>query len=458
MQESKRRVLTLFHIVMINVIAVDSIRTLPFSAEYGFSLLFYYLIAGLFFFIPGALIFAEMGTKWPRTGGLYIWIREAFGPKIALIIIWLNWVYNLAWYPTIMALIAGVSAYLIDPSLENHRWYMIAIMLSLFWIATLLNCFGMKLSGWISTFGALFGTLIPMGCIIILVFAWLMKGLPSQIEFSWSAFFPQNDSINKLGYFSNVLFGLIGLEMVATHAAEMKNPQRDYPKALFISAILILGSIVLASLAIAIVVPNKELSLVTGAVQAFSIFLKEFGLSPFIPVIVISIILGSFGSVAAWVIGPTKGIMVAAQDGNLPILFTKTNRQGVPIGALLLQGVIVSILSLIFVFMDTVNNSFWFLSVVTAQLAMIVYAFLFASYIKLIRKPCEEKYFFRVPGGTMSKYLIAGLGLVICIFALLVGFIPPQRFFSTNLWHYVLSIIGGMVLLSAIPLLFYTKK
>src|SRR3990167_8333144 len=94
--------LSFFHIVMINVIAVDSIRTLPFAAQFGFSLLFYYILAAIFFFVPIALIAAELGTGWPKKGGLYVWVREAFGLKWALIAIWLNWVYNLAWYPTIM--------------------------------------------------------------------------------------------------------------------------------------------------------------------------------------------------------------------------------------------------------------------------------------------------------------------------------------------------------------------
>ena len=66
---------------MINVIAVDSIRTLPISAEYGFSAVFYYLLAGLIFFIPTALVSAELASAWPETGGVYVWVREAFGKK-----------------------------------------------------------------------------------------------------------------------------------------------------------------------------------------------------------------------------------------------------------------------------------------------------------------------------------------------------------------------------------------
>ena len=116
-----KRVLKTFQIVMINVIAVDSIRTLPFSAELGFSLVFFYLFAAIFFFIPSGLIAAELGTGWPNTGGIYVWVREAFGKKASLCVIWLNWIYNVVWYPTIMALVAGTFTYFFNPDFAHNK-------------------------------------------------------------------------------------------------------------------------------------------------------------------------------------------------------------------------------------------------------------------------------------------------------------------------------------------------
>ena len=151
--------LGLFQLVMINVIAVDSIRTLPFSAAYGFSLVFFYLLAAIFFFIPTALVSAELGTGWPNTGGVYVWVREAFGRKWSLIAIWLNWMYNIVWYPTIVALIAGTAAYFFDPSLSENRYYMAGSVFVIFWLSTLLNWWGMGISGLLSGLGAIIGTI-----------------------------------------------------------------------------------------------------------------------------------------------------------------------------------------------------------------------------------------------------------------------------------------------------------
>src|SRR5688572_11097399 len=144
--QSPKKVLSIFSLVMINVIAVDSLRTLPISATLGFSLVSYYLLAAFAFFIPIALVAAELATAYPNTGGLYVWVREAFGKRAGFITIWLQWIYNVVWYPTILAFIAATFSYLIAPQLANNKFYLLGSGVCLFWLFTLLNCFGMKLS------------------------------------------------------------------------------------------------------------------------------------------------------------------------------------------------------------------------------------------------------------------------------------------------------------------------
>ncbi len=301
---------------MINVIAVDSIRTLPFSAVYGFSLVFFYLLAALAFFIPTALVSAELGTGWPNRGGIYVWVREAFGRKISFLVIWLNWIYNIFWYPTILALIAGVFTYFFNPALAENTLYMAVAVLVLFWFATGVNCLGMRASSALSTAGALIGTIFPMVLIASMGIAWIIMGKPMEITISWKTFFPRAVDLDNLAFLTSVFFGLLGLEMAATHAKEMRNPAEDYPKSVFTSIWIILGTIIFAALAIAIAVPNRELSLATGIMQAFVVFLKTFGLDWAIPVVAGFIVLGGLSGVGAWIIGPSKGLLVASEDGS----------------------------------------------------------------------------------------------------------------------------------------------
>lgn len=455
---TKRRVLSVFSLVMINVIAVDSLRSLPFSAEYGLSVLVYYALAAVLFFAPIALVAAELATGWPKTGGMYVWVKEAFGKRWGLVTIWLQWIYNIVWYPSILAFLASTVAYMINPQLDDNRWFMLIAVMGSFWLATLANCFGMKLSSWISTFGAIIGTLLPMLFIIVLGGVWLWQGHPSQISFTWQQLHPNLSSINNLAFLLAVLFGLLGMEMSAVHAEEVKNPQRDYPRALVWSTLIILGSLVLSSLAIAIVIPANQISLVSGVIDAFGLFFTTFHMTWMIPIIVVCIIIGGISGVTTWIIGPTKGLLAAAQDGCLPVCLQKTNKHGAPVAVLLLQGVIFSILCSAFILFPTINGSYWFLSALTAQLAMMVYLLMFAAGIRLRYSHPQQERAYRVPGKNLGMWLAAGAGFLTSLFAIALGFIPPTGIVIGSLFKYESLLIIGIVVFTVLPFMLYRRS
>ena len=213
MNNNIKKPLTIFSLVAINVIAIDSLRGLPFSAEYGFSAVFYYLLAAITFFIPVSLVSAELATAWPETGGLYVWVREAFGKDIGFFTIWLQWFYNIAWYPTIMSFIAVSIAYMINPALSHDKFYMLSIVMIIFWGCTWINCMGMRIASWVSNFSAIVGTIIPMLLIVLLGAMWIISGKHIDIIFSTKTFFPKLNNMNNLVLFITILFSLVGMEM-----------------------------------------------------------------------------------------------------------------------------------------------------------------------------------------------------------------------------------------------------
>ncbi len=454
--DHSKKVLSVFSLVMINIIAVDSLRTLPISAKLGLSLFSYYIIAAFVFFIPVALVAAELATAYPNTGGIYIWVREAFGRRIGFITIWLQWIYNVVWYPTIMAFIAATLSYLVAPELANNKFYLLGTGVSLFWIFTLLNCFGMKLSSLVSIIGASIGTLVPMVMIIILGFIWLYQGNPSAVHYNPS-FLPDFSSTGNLSLFSAVLFGLIGMEMSAVHAEEVKNPQRDYPKALLYSTIMVISSLSLGSFAIVIVVPNDSLSVVSGLIDAYDIFFKAHNIPWMTPVIALFIILGSLSGVSAWIIGPTKGLLVSARDGSLPASFTRINRYGAPVAILFTQGLIFTILSSIFILFDSINAAYWLLSDLSAQMALMVYVIMFAAAIKLRYSKPNHPRGFTVPGGNAFMWFICIMGMTCCLLTMLAGFVPPSQIPIGNVFFFESFLIGGLVLFVVVPW-FLSKK
>ncbi len=456
-----KKVLSIFSLVMINVIAVDSLRTLPISAEYGTSIISLYLLAAVIFFIPTALTAAELATGWPNTGGVYVWVREAFGVRAGFLIIWLQWIYNVVWYPTILTFVTATITYLFKPSLADNKEFLLISTLSIFWLSTFINCFGMRISSLVSTLGAIFGTLLPMLAIIILGIIWIMTKHPLQIHFTRQDLLPDFSHIQNLVFFVGVLFGLVGMEMSAVHAGEVKNPQRDYPRALLISTLIIIGTLVFASLAIAIVVPHNDISLVSGLIYAFDQFLTAFHLHWLLPFIVIAIVLGAFAGVSAWIIGPTKGLMVAAEDGCIPKVFQKVNRHFVPTRILLLQGAIFTALCSVFILLPTVNASFWLLSAMTAQLALAEYVGMFAALIRLHHHKAHVKRHFKIPGGTFGIWVVALTGIATCIAAIIVGFFPPAGMQIGSIARYETIMFVGIAILMLPPVIltwFYRGK
>lgn len=448
------RVLSVFSLVMINVIAVDSIRTLPMAASYGFALVTLYAIAAVMFFIPTALITAELATTWPEKGGIYAWVKNAFGPKWGLCVVYLQWIYNVVWYPTILTLIASTIAYLIDPLLVQDASFMTVVVLVTFWGCTLLNFFGMRLSSAVSTFGSLLGTLAPMAIIILLAFTWLKRGNAPEIAMTTASLFPNIKSVAELVFFSQLVYSLLGLEMSSVHALEVKNPKKDYPKALLISAIIILISLVLASLAVAIVVPATKLSNLTGIIQAFTVFSEEFNTPWLGPLVAGAILIGGVCAVATWIIGPTKGLFAAADDGLLPEFLAKTNRFGVPYAMLLTQGAICSLLTLVYVLLPTVEGAYFALSVMASQLSLLMYTILFAAAIRLRYTQPNTPRSFKIPGKNWGMWLVAGSGILISIAVVILGFFPPSTKIDVgDIVLYEAVIVGGITLI-LLPLAF----
>ena len=191
--------------------------------------------------------------------------------------------------------------------------------------------------------------------------------------------------------------------------------------------------------------------------QAFKVFTDAYHLPWLLPLIAAFIILGGLSAVGAWIIGPTKGLLVASQDGSLPKFLQRTNDKGVPVRILLIQAGIVSFLCLLFVLMPTVNSSYWILSVVTAQLALIVYIALFAAALRLRYHKPHIPRSFRIPGNKGGAWIVCALGMLSCFIVILLGFLPPAEIPFQNLFSYEAILLIGMAVCCTAPLYFVRK-
>ncbi|MFA5958911.1 MAG: APC family permease [Tatlockia sp.] len=448
---SNKHALTIFSLTMITVGSVDSIRNLPATALFGSQLISFFFLGALFFLIPTALVSAELASGWPKQGGIYVWVKEAFGKRTGFLAIWLQWIENVIWYPTILSFVAGTIGYLIDPNLASNPYFLWLIIVVSFWGTTFMNMRGMKTSALFSNICALSGLLLPMGMIIGLGAAWILGGNPLQIQLDAQHITPQWHDKSLWVSLTAIMMSFCGIEIATVHANDVHNPQRAFPRALIYSVGIILGTLILGSLAIAVVLPQKNINLVAGIMQAFDAFFSQYHLLWLMPAVALMLVLGGLGGVSNWIIAPTKGLLIAAEEGNLPRFFQKVNRHGAPIVLLITQAVIVTVLSALFLFMPSVNGSYWLLTALAAQLYMLMYLLMFATAIKLRLSAPKQPRAFRIPGGLCGMVFVAGLGMIGTLITLAVSFLPPEGIDVGSVGRYEITLISGLIVMCLPP-------
>ena len=437
---------------MFSIIAVDSIRALPINAAYGFALVGILILGGLLFLLPCAFVSAELASLFPQDGGLYIWIREAFGRKTGFIAAWLLWIYNIVWFPTIIAFICATAGSAIYPDIMQHKTALYASMLVLFWIVTFVNLFGIRASSLLSTLGTIFGTLIPIIIIGALGVYWLHSKQPLAINFSLKHILPHD--LSNIGLLPSVVFGLVGIEVAASFAGNVKNPQRNFPIAMFISAAVILVTLILGSLTIAMIIPGAKLNLATGVVQAFAILFQTINMPFMTNIMIFLIFIGSIGGLSTWMAGPSRNMMIAAKDGIAPKFISKSNRFGAASNMLIMQAIVFSILCSAYIIFPKFNSAYALLSNMTGELSMLVYMLLFTAAIRLRYSRRNLKRPFKLAGGNTSLWLVAGTALIICILVFIIGFIPPAALHIQHIGIYesllitiiALTLISGIII------------
>lgn len=449
----------LFSLVLLIVAAIDSIRNLPAPALFGGALIFFFIFSAIVFLIPTSLVSAELSATFPEKGGVYHWVREAFGTKWAMIAIWLQWINTMVWYPTILSFVAGTAAYLIHPELIQNKGYLIGCILTVFWIVTLINLKGVHFSARINSICALFGVVLPMVFLVGLGAIWVFSGQPLQIRLHWDTLLPSlGESSNWISLIA-IMASFLGMELAGVHVNDIKDPQRNFPKAILFSSLFILGSMLFGSLAIAFVLPNEDINLVAGVLQVLTNILSAFGFEALAPVFAFLIVIGTVGQITNYLISPAKGLMHAAEFGYMPPVFMRQNKQGVAFNILLAQGVIVSLVCLLVLFIPSVNAFYWFLTALSTELYMMMYILMFLSALYLHHKYIDRPKTFKIPGGAVGMWLTCLLGLFGCVSTIVVSFFPPDAIHIRSVSRYAGMIaIGNIISISPVLFFFLYKR
>ena len=456
--------LGVFTLAIMNVTAVVSLRGLPAEAEYGVSSAFYYLFAAIVFLIPTALVAAELAAMFQdKQGGVFRWVGEAFGKRAGFLAIWLQWIESTIWYPTVLTFGAVAFAFIgtndaRDMALASNKLYTLAVVLIIYWLATFISLKGL---GWVSKvakIGGLVGTIIPAALLIVLAIIYLASGGVSQMNFD-GRFFPDITKLDNLVLASGIFLFYAGMEMTGIHVKDMENSSRNYPRAIFIGAFITVLIFVLGTFSLGIIIPQKDINLTQSLLVGFDNYFKFVHASWLSPIIAIALAFGVLAGVLTWVSGPSKGLFAVGKAGYLPPFFQKENKIGVQKNILLLQGAAVTLLSLLFVVMPSVQSFYQILSQLTVLLYLIMYLLMFAAaiYLRYSMKKSERP--FRIgKSGNALMWVVAGMGFLGSLLAFVLSFIPPAQIAigSNAVWYAVLTI--GCIVVVIAPFIIYAAR
>ena len=461
--KKNRYKLSLLTFTLITGAALLQTRDYPAMAVTGWNTIIFNLLSVVLFLFPCALVAAELATGWPGEGGVYKWVKEAFGEHWGFTASWLQWFQMTIAFVTILAFIAGVLSYIFNPALADNKLFIFLIVILVWWGVTFVDLRGLRTSSWISSIFLILGVFLPMVLLIVGGLTYIASGPPINLTLhpTWKDLIPNLTNFRSLVLLVTFTFTYTGIEVTSAHAEDMKDVHRDYPLGVFIiGAIAALGSIV-GSLIVGQVLPVENLVLTAGMMQTYENIFSWFGFEWIMPVIAILIAIGSIGKITTWVLGPVRGLGRAAREGLLPPILQKHNDVGVPVNLLILQAIFVTIWGLIFLLLPGgVNSGFWMLLALTTTVYIVMYILMYLAAIKLRYSQSNVKREFKIPGGKAGMWVISGWGIVSMIIIFILALFPPTQssIESIGIIPFEVLMIAGTIAVVLVPQLIYWQR
>jgi amino acid transporter len=434
--------------------SVASLRPSPTMAVYGLACIFLYLVPALVFLLPTSLVSAELASGWD--GGVYNWVSQGISKPMGFLAVWCQFAMTIFYYPSLLGFVASTLAYVFNPDLASSGLWTAIVIMVCYWTGVWVSSRGTSGVAGLASGGLIIGTLIPGALLVILGIAFLGQGNPSAAPMTADNLLPAWAGLSSLVLIVNNFLSYSGMEMNAVHVSSLRNPGREFPKAMFLAMGLVLVIFILPALAISWIVPAEQLSLTAGVMQAFDAIFAQFGSQWLTPIVGIMLVAASLGGMLTWLAGPSKGLLlISRREGYLPPFLQRLNKHGVQQNILVTQGILTTVIAMAYAFIPDVSSAYWIFSVITTQVYLIMYLLMFVAAARLRRSQPDH------PRGYRAPMLVAlcGIGFAASLAALLIGFVPPSQFGDGSVGVYLAIVAGGALGLGLlVPYLFYRLR
>jgi amino acid transporter len=434
--------------------SVASLRAAPTMAVYGLACVFLYIVPAIVFLLPTSLVSAELASGW--TGGVYNWVSQGLSKPMGFLAVWCQFAMTIFYYPSLLGFVASTLAYVINPDLASSGLWTAIVIMVFYWAGVWVSSRGTGSVAGLASGGLIIGTLIPGVVLVVLGTVFLGQGNESAAPMGAGNWLPAWAGLSSLVLIVNNFLSYSGMEMNAVHVSSLKNPGKEFPKAMFMAMGLVLLIFILPALAISWVVPADQLSLTAGVMQAFDAMFAQFNSSWLTPIVGIMLVAASLGGMLTWLAGPSKGLLlISRKEGYLPPFLQKLNKNGVQQNILVTQGLVTTVIALGYAFIPDVSSVYWIFSVITTQVYLIVYLLMFVAAVRLRRSQPDHPRGYRAP----MLVGLCGVGFAASLAALLIGFVPPSQFGGGSPALYVIIVaVGALGLGLLVPFLFYRAR
>lgn len=407
--------------------AILSVITVVFVAEaaapaaaIGNSQFFWWIFLIIAFLLPYGLVVSELGTTYDDEGGLYDWVRRAFGDKWGSRVSWYYWINFPLWmaslaflFPETISMITGMEIGLV-PSL--------IIELAFIWIVVFLSFSKVSDSAWILNMAAVLkvGIALVVGGLGI----WYAVNFGFANDMAPETFLPALDS-NSLTYLSIILFNFMGFEVICTFAGAMKNPSKDIPKAIVLGGLAIGAIYLFCSFGIGAAIPADQIDPDFGMIYAVMTMVGEA--SPIFMLICIIFLVTLFANMASWSFGVNFVADYAAKHGNMPKVFSHENaKTEMPTGAAIVNGVVASLaLMLQLIPIPAISEGiFWMLFSMNVVFLLISYIPMFPAFLKMRKVDPNRKRVFTFPFKGKLMYVMLAIPAIELVLAIIATIVP----------------------------------
>jgi amino acid transporter len=454
-----RKTMGFWDVLLFNIATVLGPRWIAAAGHNGTSSISLWVIAALFFFVPGAFVINELSSRFPEEGGLYVWAKEAFGDFHGFVAGWTYWIYTVFYFPGLLLASASMSAYILGEKgspLAEDRTFLLVISLIYLVVAVVLNIIGLNIGKWLQNAGGV-GTYAPLMILVgVALLVYFRTG--SATHFTVANMMPtwNWDTVN---FWSQIAFAFTGLELVSAMSEEVRDPRRTLPRAVFGAGAMIAFMYIVGTFAILTLVPAGDLDPKSGvfhAITAGSVVLKVGFLGVLAAVLVTA---GNAGGVGSTVAGIARVPFVVGIDRYLPAAFGKIHpKWKTPYVSILVQaGLSAMILLMSQIQTQTVQSAYQLVILAAIILYFIPFVYMFAAVIKLAGRKdrSENAHAVLIPGGKVGVWIAGSLGLIVVLVSIALSFVPPGE--ETNKLAFEVKLVGGTIVSIVIGLILYWR-